>query len=274
MMKFAAVALFLALAFTGLMFFAELMKQGSLFYPERYPGGYWNIAEIAKPVDAHFETSDGVRLHGWYFPAEKTDAPLLIWFHGNGGNLTYRAPMAIELARRGVAVFLFDYRGYGKSEGQPSERGLFRDSLAAFDFATARYGNGRSVVLYGESLGGPYAADVALKRKACGLIVENSFSSLASIANAIYRPIPIGVLVHRSLRTADWLRSAGVPVLVMHGRNDRVIPFAEGKNIYDALREPKELFISERADHSGIPQIEGDRYYDAVIAFIAKHCRR
>lgn len=272
-MKLAALAVVAAIAIAGLLFLGEVMKQASLFYPERYPGGYWQIGG-QQPVDGFFEASDGVRLHSWYFAAPTADAPLLVWYHGNGGNLTYRAPMAIELARRGVAVLLFDYRGYGKSEGTPSERGLFRDSIAAYDFAAARYGAGRKIVLYGESLGGPYAADVARRRKACAVVVENSFSSLSSLANSIYRPIPVGALAPRSLHTTAWLREARVPVLVMHGRGDRVIPFAQGEAIYRGIGEPKELFISEGADHSAIPQVEGDRYYDAVTSFLTKHCSR
>lgn len=273
-MRVAPAALTLVVTATIAAMFIQWLKQNSLFFPERYPGGYWELGPRAGAREAFFETSDGVRLHSWYFGATNPAAPLLIWFHGNGGNLTYRAPVAAELARRGVSVFLFDWRGYGRSEGSPTERGLFRDSMAAYDFAARTYGPQRPIVLYGESLGGPYAAYVARKRPSCAVVVENSFSSLSDIANAVYSPLPLGLVVSRSLRTADWIREAKVPLLVMHGRRDRIIPFALGKRIYDAAAEPKELFISERADHSGIPDAEGDRYYDVVLSFLTKHCSR
>jgi uncharacterized protein len=274
MTKIVLILLSLAAFFLILVFMAEVMKQQSMFFPERFPGGNYTFAGSPPPADVFFETSDAVRLHAWFFRADAADAPLLIWFHGNGGNLTYRAPMAAELARRGISVFLFDWRGYGKSLGTPSERSLFRDAIAAYDHAAAAYGKDRRVVLYGESLGGPYAAHVARERTACAVVIENSFSSLAALADSLYSPVPVGVLTHRSLRTADWLRASKVPTLVMHGRNDEVIPFDLGVAIYDALDQQKEMFVSERANHSAIPDVEGARYYDAVVNFVARQCNR
>lgn len=237
-----------------------------MFFPERYPSGMWDTSALAvQPEEQFFTASDGVRLHGWLFKAEEPHAPLLIWFHGNGGNITYRGPIAATLASRGVSVFVFDWRGYGRSEGTPSEPGLIRDSLAAYDHAP----RSDHVVLYGESLGGPYAAYVATKRKARAVIVENTFPSLRELGNALYRPIPLGLTAPRALRTADWLNEAGLPVLVMHGRRDQVIPFYLGKRLYDALEVPKELFVSESAGHCEIPAVEPARYYEAV----ARWCR-
>src|SRR6185503_6287796 len=103
-------------------------------------------------ADVWFTTGDGVRLHGWFFRAPQPGAPLILWCHGNAGNITDRAPMAAEFARRGVSAFVFDWRGYGKSEGKPSESALYRDALAAYDFAVKSLG-AKSIIVYGESLG-------------------------------------------------------------------------------------------------------------------------
>lgn len=255
----------LLIALIILWIFAQYVRRTSMFYPEKYPLGDWDTASLGiKPQDVFFKAADGVRLHGWLFRAEDGKAPLLIWFHGNGGNVTDRAPVAVGLAQRGITVFVFDWRGYGKSEGSPSEGSLFRDALAAYDAM------GRSdVVLYGESLGGPYAAYVAKSRKARCVVIENSFPSLAAFGNQMYKPLPLGWTAPWALATTRWLNEAGLPVLVMHSRTDQVIPFALGKRLYDDLRVPKEMLACDSAAHGGIPATEGTRYYDAVTRFVA-----
>ena len=242
-----------------LYLYAQLVRRTSMFFPAKFPEGNWTTSA----EEVQFTTSDGVRLHGWLFRAGE---PLLIWFHGNAGNITERAPMAAELARRGISVLLFDWRGYGKSEGSPSEGGLFRDALAAYDFGRTRtHGD---IVLYGESLGGPYAAYVSTKRKARCVIIENSFPSLAAIGNALYRPVPLGLFAPFALTTGRWLNQAGVPVLVMHGKCDRVIPFELGMRLYDQLRVPKELLTSQTAAHCEMATAEPQRYYDTIVRFM------
>src|SRR6266545_742700 len=252
-----------------LFVFAQYVRRTSMFFPSRYPVGVWDIhAYGVEPENQTFTAGDGVRLHGWLFRANDRAAPLMLWCHGNAGNITDRAEVAAELARRGLSVFLFDWRGYGKSEGGPSEGNLKRDALAAYDFVTTRLGaRPGDVVLYGESLGGPYAAFLARERKARCVILESSFPSLASLGNALYRPLPLGWSAPLALRTTAWLNGAGLSVLVLHGRRDEVIPFALGQELYDGLRVPKEMLVSETAGHCEIPFTEGTRYYDAVIRF-------
>jgi fermentation-respiration switch protein FrsA (DUF1100 family) len=257
------------LAIVGLYLFAHYARRASMFFPDRYPTGLWDVRDLPViPEDHFFETSDRVRLHGWLFRAPATEPPLLLWFHGNGGNITHRASMGAELAHRGVSVFLVEYRGYGRSAGRPTESGLYRDALAAYDFVTRRLGfPGDRIVPYGESLGGPYAAYVAGHRRVRAVVIENSFPSLAALGNALYAPLPVGWTAPRAMTTTRWLNEAGVPVLVMHGRRDNVIPFSLGQKLYDDLRVPKEMLVSESASHSEIPSVEPDRYYATVVRF-------
>jgi fermentation-respiration switch protein FrsA (DUF1100 family) len=258
---FVGILLVVAYAFT------QFQRRSGMFFPERYPSGDWNNATAQ---DETFVTDDGVRLHGWLFRAADPAAPLVVWMHGNGGNIMGRAPMAAELARRGISVFVFDWRGYGKSAGSPTEDGLYHDALAAVDLAR---GWSKDICVYGESLGGPYAAYSAAQSAAHGrklrcAVIENSFASLKDLGNELYGPLPLGWFAPRAMATRRWLNEARIPVLVLHGRRDQVIPFPLGKQLFDELKTPKELFVSETAGHCEIPVVEGTRYYEAVVRFV------
>jgi fermentation-respiration switch protein FrsA (DUF1100 family) len=260
-------------ALVGIALMAEWLKRSSLFFPDRFPIGQWNTSPLAvQPREFTFRAPNGLKLHAWYFDAAVEGAPLMIWFHGNAGNLSDRGGTASEFAARGISVLLFDYRGYGRSEGRPTEHGLYEDSLAAFDFAVSELqADRRRIVLYGESLGGPYAAHVAARRGGCCVIVENTFPSLVAMARVLYPYAPFAFFVSRSLRTADYLNEAKLPVLVMHGRRDQVIPFRLGEELYRELRVPKEMLVSEQSGHSEIPVMESARYYDTVGSFIRRN---
>jgi fermentation-respiration switch protein FrsA (DUF1100 family) len=264
------IAIFILILLAAVVAFSQFLRRNGMFFPDRFPTGRWDRgAFMIVPTEHTFVTPDGVRLHAWRFDAKSANAPVMIWFHGNAGNLTDRADMAVEHARRGISVFVFDYRGYGKSEGRPSESKLLIDSLAAFDYVRSH--GAKTIVLYGESVGGPYAAFVAKERKGLvrAVVVENSFPSLKDMGNALYRPLPLGWTAPFALRTTDWLNEAGVPVLVMHGTRDDVIPYALGKKLYDGLRVPKEMLTSH-AGHCEIPLFEAARYYDTVSRFVLK----
>ena len=240
-----------------------------MFFPEKYPEGMWDVERYPiAPQDVTFPSRDGTKLHGWLIRSSGGQAPspvppLMVFFHGNAGNITERAPVAEELAKRGVSVLLFDWRGYGKSEGAPSEARLYDDALAAYDFAAKIHPD---IVAYGESLGAPYAAFAAKHRHVRCAIIDSSFPSLLAVGNAHY--FPLGYFAPRAMRTADWLNDANVPVLVMHSKRDEVIPFALGQKLYGALRVRKEMLVCENAGHCEIEAMEPQRYYDTVLRFI------
>lgn len=259
----------IAMVIAGLFGFAQYLRRSSMFFPDRFPLGDWDTRSLPVKPEEHHIAVDGVKLHAWLFRA-RSGAPTLVFCHGNAGNITGRAALAAELARRGVSVLLFDWRGYGKSTGKPTEDALLRDALAAYDFADEKLG-ARKIVMYGESLGGPYAAYVATKRKVPSVIIENSFPSLRELGNHLYRPIPLGWTAPFALTTTRWLNEAGVPVLVMHGKQDETIPYALGKTLYDNLRGPKQLLTSETANHCELASTEGNRYYDTVTEFITRY---
>lgn len=250
--------IFLAVLSIALIAFAQFVRRTSMFFPDRYPAGNW---QMDGAQDEWITTSDGVRLHGWLFRAADPQAPLLVFFHGNAGNITERGPIASELARRGVSTFLFDWRGYGRSDGSPSESRLFKDAEAAYTFATKLAPKER-IALYGESLGGPYAAWIAKTHGARCIVLDSTFPSLRELGNAIYSPLPLGWSAPFALRTRDWVNDSGVRTLVMHSHHDDVIPFRLGQSLYDGLRVPKKLIASEAVGHCAIEE------YDAVAAFV------
>ncbi|HEX7829504.1 MAG TPA: alpha/beta hydrolase [Thermoanaerobaculia bacterium] len=260
--------IFLLILGAAVFALAQYLRRTGMFFPDRYPNGRWDIGQWQiVPTEHWLTTRDGVRLHAWLFRATDADAPVMLWFHGNAGNLTDRAEMAAEHARRGVSVFLFDYRGFGRSGGKTSESQLFLDGEAAFAFV--RTLGAKRIVLYGESVGGPYAARIARDHKGevAAVIIENSFPSLKDIGNTLYAPLPLGWMAPFALRTTHWLNEAGVPVLVMHGKRDAVIPYALGSKLYEELRVPKEMLTSPNAGHCEIPLFDAPRYYETVIRF-------
>ena len=263
------VVTFFAVLFVAIIAFAQFLRRTSMFYPERYPLGNWNVPGAQ---DEWITTSDGVRLHGWLFRAADPNAPLLVFFHGNGGNLSLRGPIGAELARRGISAFVFDWRGYGRSEGSPSESKLFKDAEAAYAFASKLAPPDR-IVLYGESLGGPYAAFIAKTHKARCIVLESTFPSLRELGNAIYSPIPLGITAPFALRTREWVTDSGLPALVMHSRNDNVIPYRLGKSLFDGLRVRKEMLTSDAQGHCAIEPDDRDRYYDTLVRFVKENAR-
>lgn len=262
---------FMAAALALMAIYAGFVKRNGMFFPDVYPEGDWNPPG-AKPRDFYFTTPDGKKLHGWLFETAGADAPLMVFFHGNAGNVTNRASVSAELARRGISVFVFDYRGFGRSEGRPSAEAVHIDSLAAYDFARSNFARDPSrIVLYGESIGGPYAAAVASQREACCVVIENSFPSLRRLGNVLFRPLPLGYLASDPLRTAESLNKAGRPVLVIHGKADDVIPFQMGEELHAALRTEKKLVVSDAPGHCQMQFAEPERFFNEVVGFIRQH---
>ena len=242
-----------------------------VFHPERAAlGGLWRVPPGAEEV--WFKTADGVRLYGWLFRAKEGPAgATVVYFHGNGGNLSYCDWVGKALAARGLDVLVFDYRGYGRSGGEATgERELYADADAAYDFLTKERGVApRDLVLYGQSLGTAAAVDVASRRECRALVVESGLSSAADMAGEIMPWLPRFVrgLTKNKLDSASKVGRAGCPVLVVHGGRDEIIPAAQGRRLYEAAREPKRLRIVEGAGHNDLAMVGGGEYLDSLAEF-------
>lgn len=255
-------------------FGARRFERSVVFHPERYTeGAQWKVPGGGE--DVWFRGASGERLHGWYVRArgvEAERAPTVIYFHGNGGNINLIGWLGEALSSRGLNVLLFDYRGYGRSEGVArDERGIYEDADAAYDYIVRERGaNPRQVVLYGQSLGTTVAVDLAARRPCAAIILESGLSSASDMASMILPWVP--VWVHRyganRFESARKLERVSAPVFVAHGGRDRTIPVEQGYKLYSAAREPKRLVILEEAGHNDLIAKGGREYLDTLGAFI------
>ncbi len=217
---------------------------------------------------ASLSTGDGVSLRGWSLPHPSPRA-LIVYFHGNGGNLSVWTPILVGIHRQGYAVRTIDYRGYGASTGRPSERGLYKDVDAAVDWAWRAGGRDIPVVYWGRSLCATMAAYAATRRSPDGLILESGFPDARTLLRASPPLAFLGLFSSYRFPTAGWLRDGHSPVLVMHGDADQVIPFGAGRALYDRISSRKQFVVIKGGDHNDATPPDPKAYWDAVNAFIA-----
>lgn len=199
--------------------------------------------------DVRLPTSDGVVIHAWFVPAAGARYAV-IFFHGNAGNISHRLDWLRILNGLGLEVLLVEYRGYGASEGRPSEEGMHRDALAAWNYLHAeRALPACRIVLFGESLGGAVAARLATSVPAAGLILFSAFSSVADIAAYHYRFLPVRRLLRLNYATRDYVARATQAVLIMHSRDDEIVPFAQSQQILHGAGD-RAVFVQTTGDHN------------------------
>ena len=276
----------LLLLVISLVAFVMLFEDRFIYFPSKYPEGYWDIPNrqagregeaSPKIEDVWMTAADGVRLHGWYCNAPPTngeasslipDTMTLLWFHGNAGNLTHRYPVVERLLEQRINVFIIDYRGYGRSEGSPSEEGLYMDASAAWDYLTRERkippGN---IVIFGDSLGGAVAIELATKVEAAGLIVQSSFTSIKDMAAQVMPFVPTFILRTRmdSINKIARVRS---PKLFIHSPADEMIPYRMGQQLYEAASQPKQFYEVKGASHNETDMVGGRAYFNTIGDFV------
>lgn len=243
---------------------APLERRG-IFQPARYPKGDWQPTAVLVQ-DAWFAAEDGTKLHGWYVrhPEPRGHALLL---HGNAGNITLLADTLRVLNRRHrLNVLALDYRGYGRSEGRPSEQGLYQDARAARAWLAQKEGIAESdVILMGTSLGGAVAVELAASDGARGLVLSGTFTSLPDVAQHHWRYLPMKLLLSTQMNSLDRIKHYHGPLLLSHGDADEVVPYKHGKALYEAAPGPKRLVTCYGLKHND-PQPE--EYRLALDEFI------
>ena len=261
------------LGFLGMFFLLlgcdGLLEKTVVCFPQKEHDGIPEDFGL-KARDLFFKTRDQVRLHGWLFTADP-QGPYLLWCHGNAGNISHRLENIALLLARGINVFIFDYRGYGKSEGSLSEQGFYQDTSAAWTCLLKEAPTSPSrTVLFGRSLGCAMAVDLALQVPAAGLILESGFPHLGAMARVHYPFVFSEKLLAGRYAALAKISRLQMPVLLVHGTKDSIVPISLGRRLFQAAPEPKSFYEIPGADHNDTYLIGGQAYFQKIQETIQK----
>jgi uncharacterized protein len=254
------ILLFAALLYCGIYLVANRFA----YQPTRYPTGWWHMQAELGAQDVWLCARDGVRLHAWWLESPGSRC-VTLYLHGNGDNLSVRPGHLREMIAAGSSVLILDYRGYGKSAGWPTERGLYRDAEAGYDYLISQGWRPGQIVLHGESLGAAVAVDLATRRRCAGLILECPITSASDMAHK-FVPV-LGPLFVHGFNARRKIARVHTPVLIIHGDADRMVPYAMGRALFEAASEPKSFWTVEGARHLNIVEVAGPRYRERLREF-------
>ena len=264
--------LVLALSYLGIVTYLYL-SQGRMLFLANLPSRV--VAATPADIGLAFDplsidtadTADGETLDGWYVPA-KTPRGTLLFFHGNAGNISHRLDSIAIFHRLGLNVLIFDYRGYGRSTGKPSEQGTYRDAEAAWRHLVDQRGiPSREILLFGRSLGGAVATWLAGRVEPAGLIVESSFSSVPDMAAELYPWLPVRWLARISYDSKGRIGEVNTPVLIVHSTADEIIPFHHGQALFEAATEPKTMLEISGGHNDGF-LVSREKYQLGIYRFL------
>ncbi|MBI3617970.1 MAG: alpha/beta hydrolase [Candidatus Omnitrophica bacterium] len=246
------------------------LESRSVFYPAR------SIAATPAALGLAFEdvfikTEDNVTINAWLIKSS-TQRGTLIFCHGNAGNIGDRLEKILLFHQMGLNVLIIDYRGYGESQGRPSEAGIYKDAVAAYDYLLTRQDIDRSRIIgYGESLGGAVAVDLGTKRNLAALIIDSSFTNAADMAKTIYPFIP-SFLLGTKLDSVSKVRAVTIPKIFIHSRADEIVPFRLGERLYQAAAQPKEfLELPGGGGHNDTPVDAREKMAREIVTFLRRH---
>ena len=266
--------LFLLLA-GGLYLLLLSYEQSYVFHPGT------TLSKTPRDVDLPFDSviltaSDDVNIHGWFIPEHTREeegaatdvSPTLLFFHGSDGNISDRLQKVRLFHDIGFDVFIIDYRGYGKSSGNPSERGLANDALAAYSYLVEKRGvKPQRLYLYGEDLGAAVAIDIATKARAAGLITEAASASVVGDVQQAWPLIPWQFLLRNKFDSVSKIRDVHIPVLLIHSADDDVVSFNDSRRLFALAHEPRQLLEIHGAHNDAFVN-SFDAYYDAISHFV------
>ena len=256
-------------SYIGLVTILMVFQSHFIYFPEREITV--TPAEIGLSYEAVcFEAADGVKLSGWFVPAERSRG-VILFCHGNAGNISHRLESVQAFHRLGLSTFIFDYRGYGQSEGKPTEQGTYLDAEAAWRYLVQKQQvDPTEIIIFGRSLGGAIAAWLARDHTPKALIIESTFTSVRDIGAEQYPYLPVRLLSRFDYNAMDYLRQVNCPVLIVHSRDDEMVSFSHGRRLFEAVNEPKE-FLEITGTHNEGFMTSAKRYEDGVDSFISAH---
>jgi len=243
-----------------------LIQPSMLYFPSRQLESTPEAIGLAFE-SVEFPTADGVTLHGWFIPAEGAVSTLL-FCHGNAGNISHRLHLIELFHEMELSVFIFDYRGYGQSEGTTSESGTYKDAEGAWRYLTeARNISPEKIIILGRSLGGSIAAWLARRHQPQALILESAFTSIYDIAARHYPFLPVKLIARFKYNTREHIRQVHAPVLIIHSPDDGIVPFELGQKLFDAANQPKDLLKIAGGHNEGYA-VSGKLYIDGITGFL------
>lgn len=261
--RIPGILLFAATLWAVLAFLARQM----IFHPMPYPDGDWDLAPSLGVEDVTLPVAGGDTLHAWWKPAPSAKFATL-FLHGNAGNLTHRADIVQALPAAGSSVLLLDYRGYGKSTGTPALSNVVMDCAPAIAWLERKGFPPERIVLHGESLGTAVAMQWARQKPWAGVVLEAPFTSLSGMAGEV---LPgLGRLLIWGLNSERLMPELRSPLLIIHGRNDEIVPFRMGERLYRLAPDPKQFLPVENAGHNDLRFVLGGRYREAMRSFYAR----
>ena len=265
----ATLVLVLAGAYAALVAFVYLIQARLLYLPDVAGRGLVATpAMIGLPFeDVRLTTDDAVELHGWFVPAPGARR-VVLFLHGNAGNISHRLDSLRIFHALGLDVLIFDYRGYGESTGQPNEAGTYADATAAWRWLTEQRGyRPEQIVLFGRSMGAAIAAELATRKTPAAVILESAFTSVPDLAARYYWYLPVRWLSRHRYPTQDHVTRIAAPILIVHSRDDEIVPYGHAVAIHASASEPKAL-LEIAGDHNSGFLLSGTRYVDGLETFL------
>jgi len=247
-MSFVITAVTIYAVLLGLLY---LFQRNLMYHPSsgHMDPAYYGVPEM---TSVKVETDDGLSLTAWYRPPANEDALTLLYLHGNAGHIGYRADKVKPYLEAGYGMLLLSYRGYGTNPGYPTEDHLYLDSRAALKFLADQHIPIFKTVIYGESLGTGVAVEVAQNLGIAGLVLEAPFSSMVDAAAHHFKLFPASLLVRDKYDSLSKINNIKAPILIIHGENDRTIPYELGRKLYDMAPQPKEFYGIPNAGHNDL----------------------
>ena len=263
----------LALVYGGIAALLFLFQDKLAYYPQI--GREIQTTPCERGLDYEaltLATPDGEQLDAWFVPALQARGVVLI-LHGNAGNISHRMDSIAMFHRLGYGVLIFDYRGYGRSSGKPSEQGLYQDALTAWDHLTRQRGIAPTrIILFGESLGGAVAAWLAARERPGALVLSSVFTSAPELGTDLYPWLPAKWLVRMRYDTRSTLAQVTCPVLIAHSLDDEIIPFHHGQRLFNAAAAPK-VFLPLTGGHNDSFIFMHQKWVDALAGFLSQHIK-
>jgi uncharacterized protein len=264
-----SVATIVVLSYAFIVIGMVIMQRTLLFNERGHQSALDAASGIAIPGSQKvtIATPDGERLDGWYRAPSQPGAPVFLFFHGQGGGLIWQVTRWAELRQRGYGVLAISYRGYSNSTGRPSEAGLAIDAKAAYDWLAQKHAP-REIVIHGHSLGSGVASKLATTVEARALVLEAPFTAASDVGAERFPWLPVQLLMFDSFRSRDWIGDVKMPVLIVHGDADTVIPVSHGQRLAALVKSPKEFVRVRGGIHNGLSR---QGLYDHVASFLGKH---